>query len=71
MIMGYSGYYLKIFKGTNTINYYPLFWLFATLLLTIAAYLLVDINFYFKCIITLVLLIGSVIGIIRFKHLIN
>jgi len=71
MIMGYSGYYLKIFKGTNTINYYSLFWLFATLLLTIAAYLLVDINFYFKCIITLVLLIGSVIGIIRFKHLIN
>jgi len=64
MYLGYSGYYLKDFKKTN-VNYYPLLWLSATIILTVLAYFVVEFSFNLKSIITLLLIIFS--GIFIFK----
>ncbi|MGH2624190.1 MAG: lipopolysaccharide biosynthesis protein, partial [Sphingobacterium sp.] len=43
MYMGYAGYFLKEYKETKVLNYYPLLWLFTTIVLTGLAFYLVDI----------------------------
>lgn len=54
MYMGYSGYYLKVFKEERNVNFYPLYWLSITVLLTIVAYYVADFKFNTKLIITFV-----------------
>ncbi|MGB3947097.1 MAG: lipopolysaccharide biosynthesis protein [Bacteroidia bacterium] len=59
MYMGYSAFYYKVGKELKTVNYYPLFWLGATILLTVLAYFMVELNWKIKMVITLCsLLIG-------------
>src|SRR5690606_5645105 len=58
MYMGYAGYYLKEYKQTATLNYYPLLWLSITILLTGLGYFLVEVNYIFKIILTLLILSG-------------
>lgn len=48
MYMGYAGYYLKAFKEKNSLNYYPLFWLSLTIILTVLAYFAVELNYWWK-----------------------
>lgn len=58
MYMGYAGYFLKEYKQTETLNYYPLLWLFLTVLLTILGYVLVEVDYIFKIVITVSVLLG-------------
>jgi O-antigen/teichoic acid export membrane protein len=58
MYMGYAGYFLKEYKQTETLNYYPLLWLFLTVLLTILGYVLVEVDYIFKIVITVSILLG-------------
>ena len=59
MYMGYSAFYHKVGKELKTVNYYPLFWLIATILLTVLVYFMVELNWKIKMVITLCsLLIG-------------
>jgi O-antigen/teichoic acid export membrane protein len=53
MFMGYAGYYLPVFKKINRINFYPLRWLSLTCLLSFMAYFMVELNFGYKILITL------------------
>lgn len=67
MYMGYAGYFLKDYKQTETLNYYPLLWLFLTILLTVISYYFVEVNYIFKIAITVVLLLLSVILLKRYR----
>lgn len=53
MYMGYIGYFLKDFKASTKLQYYPLFWLFFTFILTIGAYFLVEFSILFKIALTI------------------
>lgn len=68
MYMGYAGYFVKVFKEINTAEYFPLLWLAATVLLTIAAYLLVEVPVGFKIIISLVVAIVAWTFIRKFNN---
>lgn len=60
MYMGYSGYFMRSFKETNTVKFYPVLWLLGTIILTATAYLIVDLGFLLKGIITfMTVLIGA------------
>uniref|UniRef100_F4C954 Polysaccharide biosynthesis protein n=1 Tax=Sphingobacterium sp. (strain 21) TaxID=743722 RepID=F4C954_SPHS2 len=54
MYMGYAGYFLSVFEENNKEQYYPLLWLSLTIFLTILAYYVVDLNFFVKISINLV-----------------
>jgi hypothetical protein len=56
--MGYSGFYLKAFKKHSRLNYYPLWWLTGSVLLTIVVFLIKDIGLLEKSIFSLILLIS-------------
>lgn len=63
MYMGYAGYFLKQYKQTKTLEYYPIYWLIATIILTAISYYAVELNIYLKLFITLFILIISLIAI--------
>lgn len=63
MYMGYAGYFLKEFKRDNDLNYYPLFWLTVTVLLTVIAYFLVELNVVIKLIVTILSLAVSTFSV--------
>ncbi|WP_439881449.1 lipopolysaccharide biosynthesis protein [Pontibacter sp. MBLB2868] len=48
MYMGYSGYLLKEYKQVSKVNYYPWLWLPLTILALLAAYFLVEANYFIK-----------------------
>src|SRR5690606_1432162 len=61
--MGYTGYFLKQYKSTKTLEYYPIYWLIATIILTIIGYYIVELNIYLIAIITLFTIIIALIEI--------
>lgn len=67
MFMGYIGFFLKVFKNINSANYYPLFWLSTTIVLTTIAYYLVNIHFQYKLLFTLTLLLILLTSFLFFK----
>lgn len=71
MFMGYIGYYLKVFKQINEINYYPLRWLTLTCLLSGIAYYAVELNLKYKFFITLIFFVVFVINLINFRKRAN
>ncbi len=54
MYMGYSGYFLKTFKKVNSVNFYPVFWLVLTVVISILAYLSIDLLVTYKLGISLI-----------------
>lgn len=54
MYMGYAGYFLKEYKKAALVNYYPLFWLTATVFTLGAVYSLAEIDLILKVTITAV-----------------
>ncbi|ASU35142.1 lipopolysaccharide biosynthesis protein [Mucilaginibacter xinganensis] len=48
MYMAYAGYYYKVFNEINKVKYYQAYWLISTLVLTVAAYYIVELNIYIK-----------------------
>lgn len=54
MYMGYAGYFLKEYKETTTVRFYPSLWLSMTVVLTVIAYYVVDFTILSKIAFTLV-----------------
>ncbi|HEY9049470.1 MAG TPA: oligosaccharide flippase family protein [Ohtaekwangia sp.] len=73
MYMGYIGFTFKTFKDLNNgVKHYPLVWLIATVILTAAAYVLVELPVMAKASATVVLLGIAFILYKKFKkHLVN
>lgn len=67
MYMGYAGYFLKVFKQINHINYYPLVWIFATIGLMISSSYIVEFSPLIKIAITFFVVIIGAILIGRFS----
>lgn len=70
MYMGYSGFYLKVFKEINKANYYPVFWMVTTIGLTAAAIFAVELNIVYKGILTGGFAVLSLLGFLNMKSLI-
>ncbi|HZH88895.1 MAG TPA: hypothetical protein VFD78_06910, partial [Chitinophagaceae bacterium] len=68
MYIGSIGYYVKPFKDTNPANYYTFRWLMLTVILTIAAYFMVQWNWMYKGIITLVTLLVAILGVFKLNQ---
>jgi len=67
MYMGFSGYFLKHFKESNPIKYYPLLWLFIILLLTCLAYYLVNLSFSTKLVVSVFALLCGFVAIFTLR----
>lgn len=68
MFMGFRGYFLKVFKDNNSVNYYPLFWFCIISLSTAMVFLLKDINWMLKALISLFLFTGSILAYWRYRY---
>jgi Membrane protein involved in the export of O-antigen and teichoic acid len=68
MYMGYAGYFMKAFRESTQTNYYPLFWLGLTILLTVVAYYVVHFDWHVKAILTCCLVPGIAYLYFRLKH---
>jgi O-antigen/teichoic acid export membrane protein len=55
LFMGFRGFYLKEYRDTKPLEYYPLRWLLTILLTTLVVYLLKDIAMLYKIFITALL----------------
>lgn len=71
MFMGYIGYYLKVFKQINEVNYYPIRWLILTCVLSIIGYYTVELNLIYKILITSMVLCISFLVLAKFRLRIN
>ncbi len=67
MYMGYAGYFLKVFKLINRVNYYPFVWMFATICLTISSSYLVEVSPVVKGAVTILVIATGYILIRRFS----
>ncbi|WNB16854.1 lipopolysaccharide biosynthesis protein [Marivirga arenosa] len=67
IFMGYSGFSFKVFKQLTNANYYPLIWLFITLILTILVYLFKDFTISNKIIISIIFLLVGTFAIVAFN----
>lgn len=68
MYMGYSGYFLPIFRSLNKINYYPLSWLSCTVILAIMSLYIVEVDLIYKILISI---LSCAIFIVYIKRLPN
>lgn len=68
MYMGYSGYFLKVYKENEVLKYYPLLWLLATIFLTVLSYFIVEIQIVYKILITLFVLFVVFFGLKKIKN---
>ena len=68
MYMGYAGYFLKEYKQTATVKFYPLLWLAITCILTLIAYFAVELSIIFKIVFTLLSMILGVVLTIHFAR---
>jgi O-antigen/teichoic acid export membrane protein len=66
MYMGYAGFYLKEFRDTTLVNYYPLRWLGVTVISLVLVYFMVELNLDIKAIITA--LVGMLVALLIFKE---
>jgi len=57
MFMGYSGFYLKIYKQVQSANFYPEVWFIATLAITFLAYYAVELPISIKVVISVTLVV--------------
>jgi len=66
--MGYAGYYFRVFKEINTVNYYPMAWLAVHVGLSFLAYYLVELHLIYKVFISIILLIGFAAIWLKYKN---
>lgn len=60
LYMGYAGFYFKVFKELNNVNYHPALWLMLTVILAVIAYFSVEFSIIWKVVISLIsLFLGS------------
>src|SRR5690606_20343112 len=68
MYMGYAGYFLRIFRELNEVNYYPIVWLIVTFILTAVAIYSVESHWLQKIILSGIVSLLSVIFIITKRN---
>ncbi|QCK15919.1 MATE family efflux transporter [Mangrovivirga cuniculi] len=56
MVMGYSGYYFKVFSDNSDAKFYPMFWLLLTIILTVFAKITVEFEQQYKIFISFITL---------------
>jgi O-antigen/teichoic acid export membrane protein len=71
MFMGYFGFYLKVFREINAVNYYPLYWLSLTLLLSVLAFFLVELPFPNKLVISVLVVLAFIFLFLKFRKKLN
>lgn len=71
MYMGYSGFFIKEFKQSIKVNYYPLFWIVITCLFTVLVFFMVELNQYIKLLTSFFVLIIGCILIMKMNKKIN
>ncbi|MGK9117718.1 lipopolysaccharide biosynthesis protein [Olivibacter jilunii] len=67
MYMGYAGYFLKEYKRIATLKYYPIFWLFFTVFLTLLARFCVELSIWIKFFISLCVTVVSLVSYCRLR----
>jgi O-antigen/teichoic acid export membrane protein len=67
LYMGYAGFYYKAYREISKEKYYPILWMTAGILLTVAAYYLVEMNVLVKIAITLISGIATLALVLRFN----
>lgn len=68
MYMGYAGFYYKVFKEINSVNYYPAFWIVLTVLLTVLAIYFVEYSLYLKLLISVVMALTGMFFIFKMNR---
>jgi O-antigen/teichoic acid export membrane protein len=68
MYMGYAGYYSKVFKEENTVDFYQLYWLLTTIILTIIAYYIVELNTSLKLLVSIIYTLMAVLTLYFFMQ---
>ena len=68
MYMGYAGYFLKEYKETTTVKFYPLLWLAITIVLTVLAFYAVDFILLYKIILTVVSIFFGILMTLYFAR---
>jgi O-antigen/teichoic acid export membrane protein len=68
MYVGYSGYFLKQFKRHVEVDFFPLVWLMATVLLTVLAYFAVELNIILKIVISIFMSTAFLLGMLQMKR---
>jgi O-antigen/teichoic acid export membrane protein len=71
MYMGYAGYFMKGFKNSTTVNFYPLTWLASTIVLTGLAYYIVTLSVLIKIITTLIVIPVIIWFMARLRKMLN
>jgi len=71
MYMGYAGYFMKIFKEVNPVDYYPVLWLLGTIFLTVLVYFLVELQIYIKIALSIALVLFALWVMMRLRQKIN
>ncbi|WP_299755472.1 lipopolysaccharide biosynthesis protein [uncultured Pontibacter sp.] len=66
MYMGYSGFFLKEYRSSQTLQYYPMVWLCLTTLALIGMYFAVDLSLYLKLILTAIVVVGGAVSMLIF-----
>ncbi|PWB24557.1 lipopolysaccharide biosynthesis protein [Flavobacterium sp. HTF] len=67
LYMGYAGFYYKIFKEINNTNFYQLWWLIATIVLTFLAYEFVEYSIITKIFISIISSLAIFLCIVKFN----
>ncbi|NEM96856.1 lipopolysaccharide biosynthesis protein [Pontibacter burrus] len=67
MYMGYAGFYMKAYRSTSLVPYYPIAWLLLTILLLVAVYSLATIAIGVKVIVTIVACVGALATAVAYR----
>ncbi|MER2996182.1 lipopolysaccharide biosynthesis protein [Pontibacter populi] len=68
MYMGYSGFYMKAYKDSSLVPYYPMVWLALTVLLLFIVYKLATVAIMVKVIVTAVLGAGAIVAAVIYRR---
>lgn len=71
MVMGYAGYYLKVFKEINNSHYHPMLWMILTIILTLIVYYAVEFSLVVKIGISIIVSVIGLFYILKINKLVN
>lgn len=71
LYIGFAGFFIKDFKANNTQNYRPVLWIVLIIVLTVTVFLIKDINFIIKLIVSTITFAVVSSLYLKNKHFIN
>ena len=66
--MGYAGFYMKAYRSSALVPYYPVAWLLLTVLLLFIVYTLADASLYTKSILTAIAGLLAILAVIGYRR---